>query len=240
MRPDAPFAERFEALLALVMQPARGAFFHAKRLEYFAATGETSDEDRTLEARLQGFLEWLVFDVVLPEGETAPRLLARQSRSEEEAAGWRIAGRTVHGLFLVRGVRGVHGGDVAVENLLTGARYDVGEAPSTLKTGELFEGRLMPRGEGWRFTEAFLFHPTRLRRRLMRALRTGPLSELPPKEQLRALSRMAGRAEHFRNVALDALYDFERLPPVSDTPPMRFDPASVAERRSKSLERRGT
>jgi hypothetical protein len=237
MRPDAPFAERFEALLGLVMHPERDTFVQAKRAQYFAATGEAFDDDRTLEARLQGFLEWLVFDAVLPEGATAPKLLARRSASIEEAAGWLIAGRTVHGLFLVKQSRG---GDITVDNLLTGARYEVFEAPTTLESGELFEGRLVPSGSGWRLTDAFLFYPRPIKRRLVRALRTGPFSLLGPTEQLWTLARMAGRAEHFRNVALESLYDFERLPPVSDIAPMRFDAASVAERRTRYLSNRAS
>jgi hypothetical protein len=76
-------------------------------------------------------------------------------------------------------------------------------------------------------------------RRLMRALRSGPFAAFPPAEQLWTLARMASRTEHFRNVALDALYDFDRLPPKSEAPPMKFDAASVAERRARSLARSG-
>ncbi len=228
----APFADRFERLLGLVMTDERMPFVRARRAEFLAATGEPFDEDRTLEARLQGFLEWLVFDVVLPEGDTAPRLLARRAPDVEAQDGWRAFGRTVHGLFLVRSSTPTA---LRAENVLTGANYTVRNAPATLTRGELFEGRLYPDSSGWRFTDAFLFHPAAIRRRLTRELCTGALGALSPTELLWTLARMASRAEHFRNVRLEKLYNFQRPPPKTEVPAMRFDAASVAARRARPI-----
>jgi hypothetical protein len=41
---------------------------------------------------------------------------------------------------------------------------------------------------------------------------------------------MANRAEHYRYVKTEDIYDFARPPPKVDAPPLRFDRASIDKR----------
>jgi hypothetical protein len=125
-----------------------------------------------------------------------------------------------------------------VHSLLTRADYAV-HVPAPLvgvSPGDLFEGRLVTFEGRLHFSSAFLFHPSHLKRRILRELRRQHREDPQPvQEVVWTLARMANRAEHYRNVAADAIYDFERPPPKVSSPPMRFDAESIAERRARVL-----
>lgn len=222
----------FDRVIDFTVTPPNEAEIARARGDYFSWTGEVFDEDRSFDVRMQGFLDWIVFDrPMASSGVSAIRTYAA-TLPPDEAHAFRVMSRSVHSLFEVR--RNVPG-RFEVHSLLTRADYVV-QVPAPLvgvNAGDLFEGRLVPFDGRLHFSSAFLFHPNHLKRRVVRELRR-QLREDPQgvQELIWTMARMANRAEHYRNVATDAIYDFDRPPPKVSSPPMRFDAESIAARRA--------
>lgn len=233
MMPTPLYQPSFERLLDFAASPRFEAELQRARTEFFTCTGEVFDEDRSFDVRMQAFLDWFVFDRPLDAfGEPPTRALALdQPLDPVEALRFRILGRTVHGLFRVRRVKDDR---VGVANLVTDAEYDVAipKPLAGVAKDDLFEGRLVPFEGALHFSNAFLFHPRSIRRRLVKEIRRrrrhDPLASV--QDLVWTLARMASRAEHYRNVSTDAIYDFSRPPPIVAAAPMRFDRASVEAR----------
>jgi hypothetical protein len=223
----------FDELLAFITRPQHAAELLAGRTEYVRQTGEVFDEDRSFDLRMQGFLDWFIFDRPLsPFGEPPARAWPIDAAlPEERAAEFRVLSRTVHGLFDVRSIRGQ---TLRLENLVTAAKYEV-PLPVPMEGfdhGDFFEGRLIPHGGSFHLSPALLFHPGLMRGELLREIRRQKRERtpVPPQDLIFMLSRMANRAEHYRNVKIEAIYDFSRPPPKVEPTPLRFDRASIDRR----------
>ncbi len=228
----------FDTVLAFAARPEYESELTSARIAFARHTGEIFDDDRSFEPRMQAFLDWYLFDRPLePYGEPPVRAYPIVNKLAPEAAEpFRLMSRTVHGIFEFAQV---HADAVTVRNVLTLARYKVinrGPLAGVIK-GDLFEGRLVPFEGGYHFSTAFIFHPRSMRSRIVRALSRSVRGDSPEpvQEAIFTLSRMAGRAERYRNVPMKSVYDFARPPPKVDAAPMKFDPASVAGRLGRLL-----
>ncbi len=235
------FMPMFDRLLDFSVRAETEADVAAARAEYFAWTGEVFDEDRSFDVRMQAFLDWYVFDRSSPVlGDTPARAMAASLPDSFERQAFRLMARTVHGLFEIEEIRPTH---VRVMNMLTAMPYVV-EVPRPLAgvhKGDIFEGRLVPFRGSHQFSMAFIFHPPHLKRRIVREIRRQHREAPEPvQEVLWTLARMASRSEHYRNVPVDAVYDFSRPPPKIQGMPMRFDAASIAERRARLTQPSGS
>lgn len=224
----------FDRLLEFAIRPENEAEVTRARGDYFSWTGEVFDEDRSFDVRMQAFLDWFVFDRVLAaSGDSAARAFTARLEDPDEAFRFRLLSRTVHGIFEVRDNGRTQ---LDVHDLITAADYRVpGPGPlAGVRNGDLFEGRLVPFDGRFHFSSAFLFHPAHLKRRILRQIpRDHRGDRQDVQEIIWTLSRMANRAEHYRNVPVDAIYDFHRPPPKVSAPPMRFDAASLEARRQR-------
>lgn len=233
-----PYTPLFERVIDFAIRPEFEAEIAASRGDYFTWTGEVFDEDRSFDVRMQAFLDWIAFDRPMePYGIPAVRAYAATLTDPDELRDYRLMSRTVHGIFEVR--RNSIG-RFDVHDLLTRADYELRIAQPLVgvTVGDLFEGRLVPFQGRWHFSSAFLFHPKHLKRSILRELRR-QAREAPQgvQELIWTLARMASRSEHYKNVAVDAIYDFSRPPPKVSSPPMRFDAESISERRARIRQR---
>jgi len=103
----AAYEQLFDRVLAFAMAPELASELQEARNQYVLQTGEVFDEDRLFEARMQGFLDWFVFDRPSEKlGDTPARAYPGAMKlSDEEAHRYRILARTVHGIFEIRKVR---------------------------------------------------------------------------------------------------------------------------------------
>ncbi len=96
----------FDALVQWAMTPEHQDDVVAARAEYSQLAGDVFEEDRQLELRLAGFLEYYLCDRSAPwAGKTPARaryLEALQSEPPERAAAWRAFTETWHGLFQIK------------------------------------------------------------------------------------------------------------------------------------------
>jgi hypothetical protein len=220
-----------ERLLSWATAEPRKEDLLAARRDHFGRYGEPHEEDRTFEVRVNGMLDFYLYDFRSPEGgeTTIQRFMAAEaaSLSAEELAGYEDLALNVHGLFEVRKIMD---GKVRLRDVFAGGDYDVTERRSVagLDKGDVLEARLLPFEGNLFFSGAFLYHPREARKpifaevkRLRKAAGKGGTPDVGA--FLALLSRMAMKLERYRNVRLESIYDFSSEPRTM-TPPRPVRP----------------
>lgn len=205
-----------ERLLAwATAEPRKERLLEARR-RHFGAYGEPHEEDRTYEARLNGMLDYYLYDHRPTEGakSTIEEFLLAEGPTLEpaEREGYEELSRNVHTLFEVRKLLD---GKVRLRDVFTGLDSEVTERRQLLglEKGDLLEARLLPHGGSLFFSGAFLYHPREARRSILgevkRRKKAAGKGGSPDVTSLMALlSRMAFKQERYRNVRLESIYDF--------------------------------
>jgi hypothetical protein len=188
--------------------------------EYFSQTGgEVHEDDRCFESRLQGFFNWYLFDRKQDGVTPVQRFLQEKganlkAQDKDVLMGFTQSRLSLYeyrgrkGFFLRRPKRG----QVRVRDIVANKPFDVTERRQMhgLEIGDIFEARLIPVGGTWHFSTSFTYHPREQKplilREIKRRKKQGPVD-------IRALAweleRMSLQAERFRNVNIDAIYNFE-------------------------------
>ena len=208
---------QFDLLLAFVA-PKVDDIVRAKQ-EYFAQTGgEVHENDRCFESRLQGFFNWYLFDRKLDGVTPAQRFLQDRGSTTEEADKEVLMGftQTRLALYEYRGRKGFllgpKKGQVRVRDAITRKVFDVTERRQMhgLEIGDLFEARLVPVGGTWHFSTSFTYHPREMTpfiaREIKKRKKQGPVDV---QALVWELERMSLQAERFKNVNIEAIYNFE-------------------------------
>lgn len=191
-------------------EPRKERLLEARR-QHFGAYGEPHEEDRTYEARLNGMLDYYLYDHRAAEGSptTIEEFLAAEGAGLEGAdlAAYRELAGNVHALFEVRKLLD---GKVRLRDVFTGEDHEVTERRQLvgLGKGDLLEARLLPFDGTLFFSGAFLYHPREARRLILAEVKrlkkaAGKAARPDPGPFLATLSRMAFKLERYRNVRLE-------------------------------------
>ncbi len=188
--------------------------------EYFVKTGgEVHEEDRCYEQRMQAFFNWFLFDRKAGDGSTPVERYLREKGAELPGKDKDVLlgfAQSRLSLYEYRGRRGFFSrpgkGQVRVRDAITGKDFDVTERRQMhgLEIGDLFEARLVPLGRTFHFSTSFTYHPREVNRQIRREIkRRKKKGAVDAREFCWELERMALQHEHFRNVSIDAIYNFE-------------------------------
>jgi hypothetical protein len=209
-----------ERLLAWATADDRKDELLAARKAHFEAHGEPHEEDRTYEARLNGMLDFYLYEF-RPSGGTGTTLerfleANAPALSPEDVAAYRDLSKTIHGLFEVRKISD---GKVRLRDAFTGGDYDVTERRTTagLEKGDLLEARLLPFDGTLLFSGAFVYHPREARKQLLAEVKrlkkaAGKGAQPDVTAFLARAAGMALKLERYRNVRLESIYDFSPEP----------------------------
>src|SRR4051812_37952867 len=187
--------------------------------EYFGATGgEVHEDDRCFEQRMQAFFNWYLLDRSKNGTTPVQRFLQEQGASLESRDKDVIIGLTQSrvGLYEYRGRRGIlrppKQGQVRVRDIVTGDDFNVTERRQMhgLEIGDLFEARLVPVGGTYHFSSSFTYHPREQKpvvvREIKKRKKQGPVDV---RALIWELERMSLQADRFKNVSIEAIYNFE-------------------------------
>lgn len=202
--------------------------------EYFAQTGgEVHEEDRTYEGRMQAFFNWFLFDRKQADGATPVERYLREKGAELPGKEKDIllgCTQSKLSLYEYRGRRGIFSrpktGQIRVRDALTGEDFDVTERRQMhgLEVGDLFEARLVPVDRTFHFSTSFTYHPRDvnpvIKKEIKRRKKAG---KVDARALCWELERMALQHEHFKNVSIDAIYNFE-TPFLSKRKPAEAQP----------------
>jgi hypothetical protein len=188
--------------------------------EYFARTGgEVHEEDRCYEQRMQAFFNWFLCDRKGFDGSTpVERYLKEKGKELPGKEKDILLGLTQSRLSLYeyRGRRGFFSrpgkGQVRVRDATTGEDFDVTERRQMhgLEVGDLFEARLVPIERSFHFSTSFTYHPREMTRPIRREIkRRKQGGAIDAREFCFELERMSLQRERFKNVSIEAIYNFE-------------------------------
>lgn len=209
-----PYQPYLDELIAHASSEERKPDLLAAKAEYFQRTGEVFEDDKQFEARMASFLDHYLFDRKRPgSGQTpAEELLQARAAAGDaaELSAFRSFTETVHGLFEVRKVKP---GLVRLRELFTGKDFDVTERRHTvgLEKGDVIEARLIPFDGALVFSAAFCFHPREavkcIKKEVKRRKKVMP--DAPAVQLTWEAAKCALKADRYRQIAVDKIYDFE-------------------------------
>jgi hypothetical protein len=209
-----PYQPYLDQLIAFASTEERKADLLSAKTEYFHRTGDVFEDDKQFEMRMASFLDFYLFDRKRTESGKTPaaELMDLKSRDPDPdaAAAFRSFVETVHGLFEVRKVKP---GTIKLRELFSARDYDVTERRHTvgLEKGDILEARLIPFDGALVFSAAFCFHPREAAKAIKKEVkrRKKELPEAPPAELTWEAAKRAMKAERYKQIAVEKIYDFE-------------------------------
>ena len=187
------------------------------RKRYFDRFGEPNEEDKSFESRMNGFLDWYLYNYA-PEGG-GDNVIERFIKAEgaaiptDELNLYRTLGKNTHSIFEVRRIKK---DEIRLRDIFTAGDHDVTERRTLagLEKGDLIEARLMPYDSRLFFSGAFLYHPPAVRKiifaQVKKLKKAAGKGQMPDVEAfLGQLSKAALKMERYRNVKVESIYSFE-------------------------------
>ena len=211
MSEPSDFQPYLDELVAFATPETRKDELLAARKEFFESTGEIFEDDKQFEPRMAALLEYFLFDRLRINGlSPAAELYAQVLRDgpPERAAAFRGFTETVHGLFEVRKLAD---GWVRLRELFTGMDFQVTERRQLagLTKGDVLEARLIPFGGSFWFSTAFCWHPRGAVKSILKEVKRRKKSGAAlPAEFLAECARRSLKADRYRNIAIEKIYEF--------------------------------
>jgi hypothetical protein len=207
------YQQFLDQLIAFASEEPRKPDLILAKQEYFNATGEVFEDDKTFEMRMASFLDFYLYDRPNPvTGKTPAQEFfeaRREQASPDEAAAYRSFTETMHGLFEIRKMpKGV----IRLRELFSGKDYDVTERRQMagLEKGDIIEARLIPYGGHLLFSGAFVCHPKEACEAIRKEVKR--LKKKEPGHNVRdfswLVSKMALKADRYRQIAVEKIYEF--------------------------------
>ena len=203
-----------DQLIAFASHEERKPDLLAAKAEYFQRTGEVFEDDKQFEMRMASFLDYYLFDRKRPEGGKTPAeefLDGRTAAGDAaELAAFRSFTETVHGLFEVRKIKP---GVVRLRELFGAKEFDVSERRHTvgLEKGDILEARLIPFDGDAGLQLGVLLPPPEAAKSIKKEVkrRKKVMPDAPPVQLTWEASKRALKADRYRQIAVDKIYDFE-------------------------------
>lgn len=213
----------YRAYEELVRYASTGPHAHAlsnAKEEYIAQTGELFESDPSFERRLSLFLEWYVLDRRNKTTDTK-RLVESYLEDclRDDASSELIVGLTalVHARASLFEFRRQKGEFLQVVDLLTGEKLEVLERRHALGLAarDIFEARLVPYDDRYRFTENSAYFPVEVRTHLLHAARLfRKKRDASSDDRVRLLHQLAysrNRAERYRHVPATQIFAAQQI-----------------------------
>jgi hypothetical protein len=183
----------------------------AARVEYFAGLRQVYEEDDLFEAHLDRFLDWFLFDRVLPQtGQTTLSAFIERQRGSlapETMAIYEGFLSNLHGLFEVRKTTkdGVHLRELALQTKF----FVADDAFGAFTKGQIFDARLLPLHGEWRFGKGSIFHPLAATKAILKRLKQIDAHDPEARRAfIRDLALRRLRADRYKHVDPEQFYRF--------------------------------
>lgn len=211
-------AQTYQYLDKLIALATGDQFLDAVREakgRYFRATGEVFEDDPFFEQRMNGFVEYYLFDwEAAPGGKSTTAVILSREQAvlpPDELVAFGGFDRNVHSIFEFKKKKGDL---VTVLNLYDDETYQVYErrALAGLEKGDIFDARLLPFGDKLHFSNAFVFHPKAVRKFIAAELKIARKTGIGrPTDVLHRMAYLRLRFDRFRRVDVTKIYSKETM-----------------------------
>lgn len=183
--------------------------------EFFDEAGIVDEENQQFEMRMTQFLEWYLFTRKLSDVGLTPAVYALQledfKMTSEERPSYENLAAIRHGLFEFLKIRG---DDIHIKDLWLGKKIVIRNSPINIgfNRDEIFDARLIPDGETFRFARAFCFHPAEADKYILAEIKKIKKLENPAEQEafMLRLLKMRYKFEQYRHLKLDYVYTNEK------------------------------
>ena len=143
--------EKLDQLIEYVTRNNSSDYIIEAKQEYQKIAGEIYEDDKFYENRMGLFLEWFIFDRLMPIKNLT--LIESMTNGNTQLAlenftVFKDFSQSIHSLFIIKKIRQ---DDVIVQDLFSGEKYEVNEPQSKIifQPKDIFDGRVLPfEGEG--------------------------------------------------------------------------------------------
>lgn len=208
------YQSQLDALIAFASSERLKDELLKAKAEYFAGTGEIFEDDRSFEMRMASFLDYYVFDRVIPASGKTPAQMFLEQGKDLPAADLAIRRGLIETKHSLWEVRKISKELIRLRDLFVGKDIDVYERrqPAGLKKGDVLEARLIPIDGRFLFSPAFCFHPIEAKKPVAKELRR--LKKEQPgfstRDFIWTIAKMRLKCERYRNIAVTDIYAFDR------------------------------
>lgn len=183
--------------------------------EFFDESGIMDEESQIFEMRMTQFLEYFLFTRKLEKTGFTPVEYALQlsefKMTSHERPAFENLAAIRHGLFEFLKIRGE---DIHIKDLFTGKKTVIRNSPINIgfNRDEIFDARLIPEGEGFRFSRAFCLHPADASKYILSEIKRIKKMENPAEEEalMLRLLKMRYKFEQYRHLKLEYVYTNEK------------------------------
>jgi hypothetical protein len=187
----------------------------AGKKEFFDESGVVDEENHFFEMRMTQFLEWYLFTRKLSQIGQSPAVYCLELPDFEMTALERTAFENLatarHGLFEFLKIRGE---DIYIKDLWLDKKIVIRNSPINIgfNRDEIFDARLIPDGDGFRFSRAFCLHPGEASKYILGEIKRIRKLESPAEEEvfMLRLLKMRYKYEQYRHLKLDYVYTNEK------------------------------
>lgn len=187
----------------------------AAKKEFFDEAGVVDEDNQLFEMRMTQFLEWYLFSRPLQGVNMTPAVYALQlddfPMTSAERPAFESLAAIRHGLFEFLKIRG---DDIHIKDLWLGKKIVIPNSPISIgfSREEIFDARLIPDGEGFRFARGFCFHPAEASKYILGEIKRIGKLQNPGEEEgfMLRLMKMRYKYEHYRHLKLDFVYTNEK------------------------------
>lgn len=203
-----------DRLISLATGEAFLAQVREAKARYFRATGEVFEDDPFFEQRMNGFLEYYLFDWPAgPGGKSTTALIIERGKEKlppDDLVAFAGFERNVHSVFEFKKKKG---DTVTCLNLFDDEKYQVHERRTLagLEKGDVFESRLLPFGDRLYFSNAFVFHPRSVRKFVLGLLKEARKSVGDPAPAVQRLAYLRLKFDRMKRVDVAKVYSRETL-----------------------------
>lgn len=212
---DATAYQYLDKLVAIATGETYMDAVREAKQRYFRATGEVFEDDPFFEQRMNGFIEYYLFDwPAAPGGKSTTAVTIERGRETlpaDELVAFAGFDRNVHSIFEYRKTKGEK---VQVTSLYDDEVYEVHErrALAGLDKGDLFDARLLPFGDKLHFSNAFVFHPKSVKKFIVAELKAARKEGVGrPTGLLHRMAYLRLKFDRFRRVDVAKIYSRETL-----------------------------
>lgn len=187
----------------------------AGKKEFFDEAGIMDEENQVFEMRMTQFLEHYLFTRKLEKFNSSPAVYALQleefKMTSEERPVFENLAAIRHGLFEFLKIRG---DDIHIKDLWLGKKIVIRNSPINIgfSRDEIFDARLVPDGDSFRFSRAFCLHPAEASKYILGEIKRIRKLESPAEEEafMLRLLKMRYKYEQYRHLKLEYVYTNEK------------------------------
>ena len=163
--------EKLDQLIEYVTQHNESDYIFQAKQEYQKTAGQIYEDDKSYENRMGLFLEWFIFDRLIPEKNITLIESVTNGNNHwdmDDLAVFQDFSQSIHSLFLAKKIRE---GQVVVQDLLSGEKYEVNEPQSKIifQPKDIFEARILIYEGAYSFSGNFCFHPKEVSKYILKA-----------------------------------------------------------------------